>query len=150
MSMLKVAGTDVNGLPKSFRTDADGRQEVTHKWVTDEIFIVSDVQIRETGGAWSDRVNVGEYATISLRVYNSHDQPVSVIFGRDYFTESTTYHKNSGGSNIGFTIPANSGLRMITPEEFPFLQYLENVKVRYECSTAPTSGALYMTIVGKR
>ena len=150
MSMLKVAGTNADGVPKSFRTDSDGRAEVTHKWVTDEIQFVSGVQIRETGGAWSDRLNVREYATISLRVYNSHDQPVSIIFGRDYSTESTTYLKNYGGSNIGFTVPADSGSRMITPEEFPFLQYLENVKVRYECSTAPTAGALYITIVGKR
>lgn len=150
MSMLKVAGTNADGIPKSFRTDPDGRAEVTHKWITDEIQFVSNVQIRGTEGAWSDRVDVGEYATISLRVYNSHDQPVTIIFGRDYAAESTTYLKNYGGSNIGFTIPADSSSRMITPEEFPFLQYLENVKVRYECSTAPTSGALYMTIVGKR
>lgn len=150
MSMLKVAGTNADGIPKSFRTDPDGRAEVTHKWITDEIQFVSNVQIRGTEGAWSDRVDVGEYATISLRVYNSHDQPVTIIFGRDYAAESTTYLKNYGGSNIGFTIPADSGSRMITPEEFPFLQYLKNVKVRYECSTAPTSGALYMTIVGKR
>lgn len=150
MSMLKVAGTDENGLSKSFRTDADGRPEVTHKWVADEIAIVSGVQIRETGGVWSNRVNVGEYATISLRVFNSQDQPVSIIFGRDDLTDNTTYLKNYGGSNIGFTIPANSGLRMITPEEFPFLQYIKNVKVRYECSTAPTTGSLSIIIVGKR
>lgn len=150
MSMLKVAGTDENGLPKSFRTDADGRQEVTHKWVTDEISVLSDVQIRGTEAGWSNRVNVGEYATISLRVVNSHDQPVSIIFGKDYDTNNTSYLKNYGGSNISFTIPANSGFRMITPEEFPFLQYLENVRVRYACSKAPTTGTLYMTIVGKR
>lgn len=150
MSMLRVAGTDGTGLPKSFRTDTDGRAEVTHKWVADEIAVVSGVQIRETGGVWSNRVYVGEYATISLRVFNSQDQPVSIIFGRDDLTNNTTYLKNYGGTNIGFTIPANSGARMITPEEFPFLQYLKNVKVRYECSSAPTTGALYITIIGKR
>ena len=150
MSMLRVAGTDENGLPKSFRTDADGRPEVTHKWVADEIQVVSSVQIRGTESAWSGRVNVGEYATISLRVGNSHDQPASIIFSRDDGSNNTTYLKNYGGTNIGFTIPANSGLRMITPEEFPFLQYIKNVKVRYECSTAPTTGSLSIIIVGKR
>lgn len=150
MSMLKVAGTNADGIPKSFRTDNDGKIVVKHEWITEEIQIVSGLELRDTTNVWSDRLDVGEYATISLRVNNTHNKPVSVIFGRDYSSTSTVYLKNYGGSNIGFTIPADSGSRMITPEEFPFLQYIHNIKLNCKCSEAPTEGSLYITVVGKR
>ena len=147
--MLKVAGVDENGQPKGIRTDLNGRTEIAHKWEADEVSVFSETQIRDTSAVWSDRVNVSKYATISLRVQNTHDQPVGVIFGVDTGANSTTYLKNYGGSTLGFTIPASSDVRLITPEEFPFLQYIKNIRIRCSCSTAPTAGSLSVTIVGK-
>ena len=149
MSMLKVAGSNANNAPKSLRTDDDGKLIVRHEWVVEEIPLVNALQIRDTVDHWSDRLDLSKYATVSLRIYNSHDKPVSIIFGRDYSTESTGYLKNYGGATLGFTIPASSGSRMVTPEEFPFLQYLHGIKLRSACSTAPTNGGLYITVVGK-
>lgn len=150
MSMLKVAGTNANNAPKSLRTDDEGKLVVRHEWVTEETALVSGLEIRDTVDHWSDRLDLGKYATVSLRVYNSHNKPVSIIFGRDYSSESTTYLKNYGGATLGFTIPASSGSRMVTPEEFPFLQYLHNIKLRCACpDEAPSSGSLYIAIVGK-
>lgn len=149
MSMLKVAGSNANNAPKSLRTDDDGKLIVRHEWVVEEIPLVNGLQIRDTVEHWSDRLDLSKYATVSLRVYNSHNQPVSIIFGRDYSSESTAYLKNFGGATLGFTIPASSGSRMVTPEEFPFLQYLHSIKLRSACSTAPSAGGLYITVVGK-
>ena len=149
MSMLKVAGSNANNAPKSLRTDDDGKLIVRHEWIVEEIALVDALQIRDTVEHWCDRLDLSKYATFSLRVYNSHDKPVSIIFGRDYSSESTVYLKNFGGATLGFTIPASSGSRMVTPEEFPFLQYLHSIKLRSACSTAPTNGGLYITVVGK-
>lgn len=149
MSMLKVAGSNANNAPKSLRTDDDGKLIVRHEWVVEEIPLINTLQIRDTVEHWSDRLDLSKYATVSLRVYNSLDQPVSIIFGRDYSSESTAYLKNFGGATLGFTIPASSGSRMVTPEEFPFLQYLHGIKLRSACSTPPTAGGLYITVVGK-
>lgn len=149
MSMLKVAGVDENGQPKGIKTNSNGKPEIVHEWAADEISVFSGNQIRDTNAVWSSRVDVSKYATISLRVQNTHDQPVDVIFGMDTGANNTTYLKNYGGSNLGFTIPASSDARLITPEEFPFLQYIKNIRIRCSCSTAPTAGSLSVTIVGK-
>jgi hypothetical protein len=147
--MLKVAGNNENGSPRAFLTDDAGRTVTVRKWTADEIAAVENLQIRTTDASWSNRVDVSGFSTISLRVSNAHDQPVSLIFGMDVGEDNTVYLKNYGGTNLGFTIPANSGVRMITPEEFPFLQYLKYVKVRCSCGTAPTSGYLTITIIGR-
>lgn len=149
MSMLKVAGVDGNGQAKAFRIDGTGRTEIAHTWAAEEISVLDSVQIRDTEAAWTDRVNISGFATVSLRVRNSLDQPVAIVFGVDTGESNTTYLKNYGGSNLGFTIPSGSGIRLITPEEFPFLQYLKNIRIRYSCSTAPESGSLSIDIVGR-
>ena len=149
MSMLRVAGVDETGQPRGFRTDEIGRPEVVHKWGTAEIAVTADTQLRDTSAVWTDRIDVSQFATISLRVYNSHDQPINVVFGKDTGDDNTTYLKNYGGSTLGFTIPADSGVRMITAEEFPFLQYLKNVKLRLAANAAPESGKVSISVIGK-
>lgn len=149
MNMLKVAGNNENGQPRAFLTDDAGRAVVVRKLESKEIRIVDSVEIRSTDANWSDRVDVSEFAFVSLRIGNSLDQPVNIIFGLDTGNDNTSYMKNYGGTNLGFTIPANSGARMVTPEEFPFLQYLEHIKLRYSCGTEPTEGKLSIAIVGR-
>ena len=149
MSMLKVAGSNANGQAKAFLTDDAGRTVTVRKWTAEETVLVDGIQIRTTDATWSERLDVSGYASVSLRVSNSHDQAVSVIFGLDTGADNTTYLKNYGGANLSFTIPASSGVRLITPEEFPFLQYLKHIKVRCSCETAPTSGGLTITVVGR-
>ena len=149
MSMLKIAGVDSNGQATAFKLDSEGRSEVVRTWSAEAVPVFANEEIRATDAVWSSRVDVAKYATLSLRVWNGLDQPVSISFGVDTGSDSITIMKNYGGSNLGFTIPVGSGVKMITPEEFPFLQYLQKIKVRAACSTAPTSGSLSISIVGR-
>ena len=149
MSMLKVAGINENEQPMSFKVDNAGRLQVVHQWQSEEIFIFNQTQIRDTANNWSSRIDVSKFATISLRIGNTHNQPITCVFARDTGAVNTTYLKNYGGSNLGFTIPANSDMRLITPEEFPFLQYLQNIRIGAKCSNAPESGYLTIILVGR-
>lgn len=149
MGLLAVAGKNDSGNASAFSVNDLGEVKIQHEWKYDSFLIVDSEEIRSTDAVWSTGYDVSKYATLSLRIYSNLDQPVSLIFSSDANASNTTYMKNYGGSNLGFTIPDDSGTRMITPEEFPFLQYLVNMRIRMSCSTAPTSGHISIRVIGK-
>ncbi len=149
-NMLRVAGTRENGQAIGFKTDDVGRISITHKRSAECVTIFNRIELRDGNAVWSDKVDISHFALCSLRISNTHNQPVNFIFAYDALnTDTTTYLKNYGGSNLGFTVPANSGVRLITPEEFPFLQYLQNIKIRIQCPDAPDSGYLTVIVAGR-
>lgn len=149
MKLLSIAGKKDSGVASPFSLNNNGDVKAQRTWGIEEVTIFDALQIRETGANWASRISVGKYGTISLRISNTLDQPVVINIGSDFGDDNTTYQKNFGGANLGFVIPSGSGARMITPEEFPWLQYLQYAKLRASCDTAPTSGSVTIKLIGK-
>lgn len=151
MALFKIAGRNDSGNASSFSLNDSGEAKVQHQWKFERISLInSQTSIRSTDDIWTDTIDVSKFATFSLRISSSLDQPVAVNFGYDGSSTNTSYLKNYGGSNIGFTIPSDFvGVRMITPEDIPNLQYIGKIRLKLQCSTAPTSGSVSISIFGK-
>lgn len=151
MSMMKVAGKNPSGNAAAFAVNANGNQLVEHAWVTEEILAADSVEIRDTSVHTTSRYDVGEYGLLSLRVYSSLDQPLNIQILKDTEANNTTYMYSSTGGALIISLPASDGkIRIVTPDDLPYLPYLHHLRFRLTCSTAPTTGFVKITIVGRR
>lgn len=151
MSMLKIAGNDSNGVARALRTNENGNAQIEHVWKIEEIPVFSSLSIRDTSAHWSPRIDLSGYAIVSMRIKNTLDSSVRLQCAVDIGgSDSTEYLYSATNSNLNLTLETSTNMKLLTPDEYPWLQYLHYLKFRASCDSAPNSGSLTVTVVGRR
>ena len=149
--MMKVAGKNPSGNAAAFAVNASGHQMIEHVWVTEENLIVDSLEIRDTDAHTTGAIDISTYGLVSLRVACSLDQAVTIQLYRDTNASSTAYMYSATGGGLSFSIPASDNkMRIFTPDDLPYLPYINKLRLRISCSTAPTQGVIKVYVVGRR
>ena len=149
MSMVKLAGITPDGAAKALAVNENGELKVNHIWETEQTVVMNE-QIRSTSAVTSTAIEIGKYALTSLRIKNTLNKEVDVMVYLDNSVSDTIYLYNAEGAPVKITMPNNGHDMILTSDDYPFLNYLQYLHLRAQCSEAPTSGALKITVVGRR
>lgn len=142
--MMKIAGKTPNNTVAGVSVNSDGQIVNNHKWEKLVQWVVdakpTDATPITVGFDDDNRILVSEYAVASLRVMNNTGVPVRIRFQSDVVYSNQTYLQGIDGKDIEVTIPSrNSRLVVITPADFPILNYLHVLKFTCVFSETPTN-----------
>ena len=153
---LPVCGRN-NNQAKPIEATATGELKTIHVWESTVKDICYSQQIRDTSAHnypadGVNRVDISEYAITSFRIVNGLDQPVTIRFYTDASAPTSlgTWLADKNGNAYAITIPTGTNQIIITPDDFPVLNYLRGIRVRVNCDTAPTSGTFAMYAICRR
>lgn len=150
-AMMKVCGKSPSNTAKAFAVDANGVALYKHVWET-EVTKVVNTQVSDalahTYPETSTNINVGDFALISLKVRNRHNQSVTITIN-----DAGNGILNSTGDRYQLVVPAESQV-LITADDFPCLNVLDGFQIKYQYSVAPTdatsSDKLEIWVIKKR
>lgn len=142
----------VNALAKGVSVDENGVIKVKHIWETDLINIANAESV-EYGAPLmlpSEKLDVSEYAFVSLRVASTVNAPIYIRFISDLSKSSTTWLTKSDGEDYVITIPVADKTRVLTPDDIPFLSCLRYLQIRVSTATQSASGTVSVDVMLKR
>ena len=154
MSAIKFCGKDYDGNAKAVQVDNDGVTQVARVW-KNEVVTIFDQELRNTNGIYTTLLDVSNYAFVSLRFKNTlvagtGNVKVSVVFLPDVDTSGNTWLQDENGT-IACTVGGGQyDVTMITPDDYPVLNYLTKLRLRVEAKEVPTDGRLLIQAVCKR
>ena len=96
-----------------------------------------------------DAIDVSDCALFSLRIANQTSSEVTFTFKSDV-TYNDISLKNADGQDYSITVPADKRFMMITPDDYPFLQWIRNLRLSIKFNTAVSSGTLTVYLVKKK
>ena len=154
---LPICGKNSNNNATPIGATNDGKLKIAHLWESGLKTICNNQAIRDTsahvfpsaGESWID---ISEFAITSLRIKNDLNQPCTMRFYSDYgpATDAGSWLADKNGTAFAVIIPTGSTMIMLTPDDFPPLNYLRGLRIRVNCDTAPTSGTLSVYAMCKR
>ena len=155
---LPICGKNSSNNATPIGATNNGELKVIHVWETTQKKIVGSESIRDTSAHvyppdGTARIDVSDYAITSLRIVSSLDQPATIRFLQDntaVTTQAGGWLADKNGSAFVFVIPTGNTTIIITPEDFPPLNYLRGLRVRIKCDTAPTTGYISIYALCKR
>ena len=96
-----------------------------------------------------DAVDVSDCALFSLRIENQTSSEVTFTFRSDV-TSNDVALKNADGQDYSITVPADKRFMMITPDDYPYLQWMRKLRLSIAFKTAVSSGTLTVYLVKKK
>lgn len=152
MALLKMAGRNSQNNAVAVACEDNGNMKMNRNWKQEFKTIISGKEIRgtEVVTTCNDEqcFDCSQYAFVSLRVKNSLDADIEITFYEDEWVTTTDWVKGLDGTYMKLVIP-KGGFFFITPEDFPYLKYCKNLKMRIQPTSAASSGALTIKAVGK-
>lgn len=147
---MRIAGRTPNGTAVPMKASTDGDISTTRTWKKSWQSIVSNLEIRDTDSHNLDAVDVRDIPTFSLRIINRLGVPVTITFLTDINTANGYSLRNMDQTSKSITVSPANGYVIITPEDLPFLNYVQYVRLQVKASTAPTSGVFDAALVAVR
>lgn len=145
--VMKIGGNN-NGTVKGVAVESDGRQITTKTWAMDKVTVIESGDISTS----SQITNAGSvpdisgYGLISLRVeYKMPGASVTIGFYSDLSDDTSVYlYEGTDASSPTISLPATDSKKVVilTPDDIPFLPYLNYLHVRVTPSDTPTSTGL--------
>lgn len=148
--MMRIAGRTPAGVAVPMKASADGDISTTRTWKKSWQQIVTALEIRDTNGHDLDAVDVRDIPTFSLRIINRLGVPVTIMFLSDVNTTNGYALHNMDQTSKSITVSPGNGYVIITPEDLPFLNYVQYVRLQVKASTAPASGIFEAYLVAVR
>lgn len=145
-NIMKVGGKSPNNTAVGMSVDNNGMVNTHHVWEGGFITAMN-LEIRDTNDHASELFDISEYSLISLRVISTCDQTVTIRF---YGDKSENAYLSTTDGEITILVDGKNREQIITPDDLPFLPYLNKIKLRANCEIAPTSGFLAIYIAYKR
>lgn len=127
--------------------DADGNLVTKKVWENPVTTIFSGTY-SDTGNHTQEAVDVSDCGLFSLRVANTTDAAVTFTFASDV-TSNDIALKNAGGVDCAISVVANKRFMMLTPDDYPFLQWIRNLRLIVHFETVPSTGSLTVYLVKK-
>lgn len=147
-----VSITRTTAIAKGIATDENGAIHSKHIWETEAVRI-ADNESLTYGTALvfpSEKLDISEYAFCSLRVASAVDAPIFIRFVSDVSKSSTAWMTKADGEDFVITIPNGNMLRVITPDDVPFLSCMRYLQVRVSTATQSATGAVTIYAMLKR
>lgn len=149
--LIKMGGKAVtSGVAKPVLLTEDGNQIVLRKWnsMVEELYPLTE--IRNTSYRTITTTAVKDYGLISLRINNQlyHMEgdtkvynPIKLLFLGEYVDHSggKIYVRNAT-SNEYYSIDIGGGYTILTPDEFPFMNYFEKMSIAFKAIASPEAG----------
>lgn len=172
MDVMKIGGKTDNDLVKGVRVAADGTVMAAvegnvvqeHEWTTVRKLILdntvnrpTDTSINTVGVAETSSANdrnlipMKDYALNSLRILNKTGANVQITFLSDDRYTSSQVMRNINNEVISFIVPASTDYFIVTPEDFPLLNYIQYLKFQWQCLSTPNgTDGLLLTLIQRR
>lgn len=148
--MMRIAGRTSGGVAVPMKASADGDISTTRIWKRSWQSIATNLEIRDTNTHNLDAVDVREITTFSLRFLNRLRVPVTIYFLTDVNTSNGYFLNNMDQTSKSITVSPGNGYVIVTPEDLPFLNYIQYLRLQVKASTAPESGAFEAYMVAVR
>lgn len=135
--------------------DANGNINTKKVWNNDAELIY-EMQTTPTGTStiWTTPVDISDCGAVSLRVSNGMDVACDIRIGTDVKTDAASnYHYNlrhPDGSTNSITVPASTYYMAITPDDEPFLKWINRLGIALVPASTPTTGVVRIWLVRKR
>ena len=144
---MKVAG-NANGTTTGVAVSADGKVLTIKRWENEVTKIYDDTPTNAATYACTE-IAGGDAGAFSLRVSNYTNQDITLGFYSDVVV-NTYGLRDSEGSITQFTVPAGKTNVMITPDDWPQLQWLAKLRVYFILANPSESGKVIIYAVAKR
>lgn len=147
--MMRIAGRTSAGTAVPMLADSNGNIGTTRTWKKEWVTIQSDLEIRDTDEHNMPVMDVSEIPTYSLRFLNRLGVPVTISFLSDVNQSNGYALVGSDAVVKSITLQPTNRYIIITPEDFPILNYIRLLRLEVRASSAPESGAFsaYMVTV---
>ena len=148
--MMRVAGRTSGGVAVPMKASTDGDISTTRTWKKSWQAIVTGLEIRDTNGHVLDAVDVRDIPTFSLRIVNRLGVPVTITFLTDISTTNGYSLLNMDATDKAITVSPANAYVIVTPEDLPFLNYVQYLRLQVKASTTPASGEFGAYLVAVR
>lgn len=158
MSFLKVGGRyiDENSdeYAKPLAVSEDGSAYISRRNEVEVITVFDAVSKRDTDTMLfygENTIDISDWTSCCMLLSNKLDVDASLKLFSQTFKNSSQYLKNVNGETIVIPLPhITTGEIIITPDDFPILNYLRYFKGGIYFSTAPSSGTFSLSLIRKR
>lgn len=142
MRLIPMGGKSASNTAIGVSVDDNGRINTKRIWQNKKITLMNALSIRDTSAhtTVSTVCDCSESAMVSLRFINTLGMAITVTVYDDINSSGTDYMKDFDGSVLSFNIP--EGHIIVTPDDMPWLKYMNYLKLRVQTSSAPSAGAL--------
>lgn len=147
MNVTPFAGKSPSDTVVGVSVDADGKMITKKVWENPVTTIFSGTY-DDTENHTQEAVDVSDCGLFSLRVANTTDAAVTFTFASDV-TSNAVALKNAGGVDFAISVVANKRFMMLTPDDYPFLQWIRNLRIIVRFETVPSTGTLTVYLVKK-
>lgn len=142
MAMMRIAGKGTDDTAKGIRTNNSGNLITTKEW-TPEMLVNQATATFEVGETATKQLlgiaEIGKAGITSLRIANSTGVPVEIMFYADRNNADVSILYDLEGNRVSFTVPAQSSLYIVTPEDMPILNYIDWLNLRVTPKEAVSS-----------
>jgi hypothetical protein len=118
-----------------------------------QLFISNAVAIVDTNAVTGSGQDVSGFQAIALRIKSTLNQTVNITLLEGDTSADGVWATDKTGLATSYqvTIPANTLTSIyITDKDWYALKFINFANVRYQCTTAPTSGSLTVKVIGRR
>lgn len=158
MGFLKVGGRYIDSndteYAKPLAVSEDGLAYVSRVNKMEIISIFNEVSKRDTDTIsfyGENTIDVSDWTSCCILLSNKLDVDASLRLFSQTSKSSSQYLKNVNGEAIAIPLPhITTGEIIITPDDFPILNYLRYFKGGIYFSTAPSSGTFSLSLIRKR
>ena len=141
--LLKIAGKASDETAKPFALDNDGHALAVRKWHSMSEILYPETEVRTDTYKIVRSENIRDYGLISLRIDNTLGVNIHLIFLKEYdYSVDGRKIMRDASSNNYLEMDIGQGYTIITPDEFPFLNYLEILCFQFKAESVPTEGTV--------
>ena len=155
--IMRIGGKYVNGnteTVKGILVDTDGVLQITRNNKIDQVIILNEVSHSSTTTLsfyGNNAIDLDGWTTCWIVAENHLDVDVTIRLFSQLDKTSSRYLRNIDNETIIIPIRHNpSGQIIITPEDYPVLNYLRYFSGGVYFDTAPTQGTLSLSLFRKR
>ena len=145
--MMRIAGRTSGGVAVPMLAETDGSVDVKRKWKKEWVMLIADTEVRDTNAINATVLDLRDIPMCSLRVVNRLGVPVTLSFYTDVNTSNGYALNDTNGVAKTITVQHSMGYQIITPEDFPLLNYVQYLRIKAVASSAPSSGIFNIAAV---
>lgn len=145
--MMRVAGRTEGGTAVPMKASTNGDISTTRTWQKTWETLQTSLEIRDTSEHNLTAVDVRGIPTYSIRILNRLGVPITLSFLTDVNSLNGYSLANVDGTSKSITIAPTNNYVIITPEDLPFLNYIQYLRISVKASSAPSSGIFEAAIV---
>ena len=148
MNVTPIGGKSPSSTLVGIAVDAYGVTKTKKEW-ENPVETIFEGTYEDTVVHTQTGVAVSDCGLFSLRVANTTDSTVNLTFRSDV-TSNDVALKNPEGTNYEINVAQDSRFMMITPDDYPFMQWIRNLRLGIKFNAVPTTGTLTIYLVKKK